>query len=49
VLLDAGRVVAEGTHEDLVRTSERYRDVLAHSAERSARRPSAPAVRGGES
>jgi ATP-binding cassette subfamily B protein len=49
VLLDAGRVVAEGTHEELVRTSERYRDVLAHSAERSARRSSAPAVRGGES
>jgi ATP-binding cassette subfamily B protein len=49
VLLDAGRVVAEGTHEELVRTSERYRDVLAHSAERSARRSRAPAVRGGDS
>jgi ATP-binding cassette subfamily B protein len=49
VLLDAGRVVAEGTHEELVRTSERYRDVLAHSAERSARRSSAPVVQGGES
>jgi ATP-binding cassette subfamily B protein len=49
VLLDAGRVVAEGTHEELVRTSERYRDVLAHSAERTARRANAPLVRGAES
>jgi ATP-binding cassette subfamily B protein len=51
VLLDGGRVVAQGTHEELVRTSERYRDVLAHSSERSPRRtrPGAPLVRGGES
>jgi len=32
VLLDAGRVVAEGTHEDLLRTSDPYRHVLAHGA-----------------
>jgi ATP-binding cassette subfamily B protein len=38
VLIDEGKVVAEGTHEELVRTSDRYRDVLAHS--------SAPTVRG---
>jgi ATP-binding cassette subfamily B protein len=51
VLLDGGRVVAQGTHEELVRTSERYRDVLAHSSERSPRRlrPGAPLVRGAES
>ncbi len=50
VLLDGGRVVAQGTHEELVRTSERYRDVLAHSSERSPRRtrPGAPLVRGGD-
>jgi ATP-binding cassette subfamily B protein len=33
VLLDEGRVVAEGSHDDLLRTSERYREVLAHAAE----------------
>jgi ATP-binding cassette subfamily B protein len=31
VLLDAGRVVAEGTHEELLATSERYREVLARA------------------
>ena len=35
VLLDAGRVVAEGTHEELLRTSERYREVLAHRTGRA--------------
>jgi len=48
VLLDHGRVVAEGTHEELSQTSERYRDVLAHSAERTPRRSSAPLVRGAD-
>ncbi len=33
VLLDGGRVVAEGTHEHLIETSERYRTVLAQQAE----------------
>ena len=37
VLIDEGKVVAEGTHEELVATSDRYRDVLAHSGERAAR------------
>lgn len=31
VLLDEGRIVAQGTHEDLLATSERYRQVLASS------------------
>jgi ATP-binding cassette subfamily B protein len=35
VLLDAGRVLAEGTHEELLRTSDRYRHVLAHGAGRA--------------
>lgn len=35
VLIGDGRVVAEGTHDDLLRTSARYREVLAH-AEASA-------------
>jgi ATP-binding cassette subfamily B protein len=32
VLLDGGRVVAEGTHDDLLEQSERYREVLAQAA-----------------
>jgi ATP-binding cassette subfamily B protein len=32
VLVDGGRVVAEGTHEELLVSSERYRDVLAQAA-----------------
>jgi len=31
VLVDEGRVVADGTHAELVRTNDRYRDVLAHA------------------
>jgi len=34
VLLDGGRVAAVGTHEELLDTSDRYRDVLAAWAER---------------
>ena len=33
VLLDGGRVVAEGTHAELVAGDARYRDVLAHLGE----------------
>jgi ATP-binding cassette subfamily B protein len=33
VLLDRGRIVAEGTHEELIRDSLRYRQVLAQLAE----------------
>jgi ATP-binding cassette subfamily B protein len=33
VLLDEGRIVAEGTHEELLATSERYRQVLAQAEE----------------
>ena len=32
VLLDGGRVVAEGIHDDLLEQSERYREVLAQAA-----------------
>jgi len=32
VLLDGGRVVADGTHDGLLATSERYREVLARAA-----------------
>jgi ATP-binding cassette subfamily B protein len=32
VLLDGGRVVAEGSHDDLLEQSERYREVLAQAA-----------------
>ena len=37
ILIDEGKVVAEGTHEELVATSDRYRDVLAHSGGRAPR------------
>ena len=36
VLLDRGRIVAEGTHEELIRDSLRYRQVLAQLAEQDA-------------
>jgi len=48
VLLDGGRVVAEGSHDELTRTCERYRDVLAHSTTQGARRLGTPLVRGGD-
>ena len=37
VLLDGGRIVAEGTHDDLLATSDRYREVLAQAEGRVAR------------
>ena len=33
VLIDEGRIVAAGTHDDLLANNERYRTVLAASAE----------------
>jgi ATP-binding cassette subfamily B protein len=40
LLLDEGRIVAEGTHEELLAGSDRYREVLARAAEeRRERRP----------
>ena len=33
VLLDEGSVVATGTHDELLATNERYREVLASAAE----------------
>jgi ATP-binding cassette subfamily B protein len=36
VLLDGGRIVADGTHAGLLAGSERYRQVLAQAAERAA-------------
>jgi ATP-binding cassette subfamily B protein len=43
VLLDAGRIVASGTHDELLATSEAYREVLA-AAEAEAAEPSAVEV-----
>ncbi len=37
VLIDGGRVVEDGTHEGLLATSERYREVLAAAAAREER------------
>ena len=36
VLLDGGRIVAEGTHDGLLQTNERYREVLAKVAASAA-------------
>ena len=58
VLLEEGRIVADGTHAQLMRTEPRYAEVLAHIEEdelpasrargRPARVPRAPAGRSGE-
>lgn len=37
VLLDAGRIVASGTHDELITTCSRYREVLAQAAVAAAR------------
>lgn len=47
VLLDGGRVVAEGTHDDLLATSDRYREVLAE-AEAAIAEPARASGRGSE-
>jgi ATP-binding cassette subfamily B protein len=36
ILLDEGRIIAEGTHDQLLVENERYRQVLAQAAERDA-------------
>ncbi|MGH9191479.1 MAG: ABC transporter ATP-binding protein [Acidimicrobiales bacterium] len=48
VLIDAGRVTAEGTHESLLATDDRYRQVLAAAAARESRRVTAGADGNGE-
>jgi ATP-binding cassette subfamily B protein len=48
VLVDSGRVVAEGTHESLLATDHRYRQVLAAAAARESRRLTAGADGNGE-
>ncbi|TVR23462.1 MAG: ABC transporter ATP-binding protein [Ilumatobacter sp.] len=46
VLLDQGRVVAQGTHHELLATEERYREVLAAMALAPAQEPGAPTTPG---
>jgi ATP-binding cassette, subfamily B, bacterial len=46
VLLHGGRIVAEGTHQDLLTTSPRYREVLAQAEAKHG--TVAPASGGGE-
>jgi len=41
LLLDQGRIEAEGTHEELLANSERYREVLARAAEERRERQTA--------
>jgi ATP-binding cassette, subfamily B, bacterial len=48
VLIDSGRVAAEGTHESLLATDHRYRQVLAAAAARESRRPVAVAGGNGD-
>ncbi len=44
ILLDHGKVAVEGTHEELLRTSPRYRAVLAQAAARDEAKPEAGAA-----
>jgi ATP-binding cassette, subfamily B, bacterial len=48
VLLDSGRVAAEGTHQSLLATDHRYRQVLAAAAARESRRVAAGADGNGD-
>jgi ATP-binding cassette subfamily B protein len=48
VLLDEGRVAAEGTHTGLLATSERYREVLTAAAAREAQAARAAAAAAAE-
>jgi ATP-binding cassette subfamily B protein len=44
VLLDGGKVTAQGTHDELLETSERYREVLAAAAAKEAAAESTESV-----
>jgi ATP-binding cassette subfamily B protein len=46
VLLDRGRVLAEGTHDELLESSESYREVLAQAAVHAASTNAVPAAGG---
>ncbi len=47
VLLDGGRIVADGTHDELLATNERYREVLARAEIAEAPDPDGGAGNGG--
>lgn len=46
VLIDGGRIVAEGTHDELLARSDRYREVLARAETPSVAAPPVPAAGG---
>jgi len=48
VLIDSGRVAAEGTHASLLVTDHRYRQVLAAAAARESARMAAAADGNGD-
>jgi ATP-binding cassette subfamily B protein len=48
VLIDSGRVAAEGTHESLLAADDRYRQVLAAAAARESRRVATVAAGNGD-
>ncbi|MGH9192385.1 MAG: ATP-binding cassette domain-containing protein, partial [Acidimicrobiales bacterium] len=48
VLIDAGRVTAEGTHQSLLATDDGYRQVLAAAAARETRRAATVATGNGD-
>jgi ATP-binding cassette subfamily B protein len=48
VLIDSRRVAAEGTHESLLATDDRYRQVLAAAAARESRRAAAVSAGNGD-
>lgn len=47
VVIDRGKVVAKGTHAELVESSEAYRALLAEGIQRAARAPAGPGGPGG--
>ncbi len=46
VLLDDGRIIASGTHDHLLATVPRYREVLAQQAETPAKKPEVAQIEG---